>query len=210
MNRHRRFRIRRNPAVGASIVAGVGVALLVGPLADSRAQSDNRVAHPNGESALSAPALASSNQSPVQSTTETAKIARDVNSDSTVSPQAVLCHFETHGDWVHISGTLPRAASAHGWWNNIDCKATKADVTVQLQIEMDGKWKNVGEPGKATVLPGGGGGKRATARVNCVNQDQNMWRSWVDVDLVGVIDDTYKYYPDPKPLACTPSASDLR
>lgn len=46
---------------------------------------------------------------------------------------AGFCSLQQAGDYAHISNTAPRAASAHGWWYNTDCKATHAVVTVQLQ-----------------------------------------------------------------------------
>jgi len=59
-------------------------------------------------------------------------------------PGPPVCIFETEGDRVHISDTPPDAASGHGWWNNFNCPATFADVTVQLQIFLQGSWFDVG------------------------------------------------------------------
>ena len=106
------------------------------------------------------------------------------------SADAAVCTANTNGDYVHRSST-GFAASGHGWWTNVNCNTTLADVTVQLQqYYSDGVWRNVGSPGKARVASGGGAGNRATGRVDCVNSSRSGWRSIVDVDLVGLIDDT--------------------
>lgn len=55
-------------------------------------------------------------------------------------------HFLTYGDYIHISSTPPRAASAHGWWLRIDNEAALALVRVQLQIKRAGLWLDVGPP----------------------------------------------------------------
>ena len=114
---------------------------------------------------------------------------------------AALCSFRTDGDRVHISGT---EASGHGWWINVNCRpGTKAVVTVQLQELKDGDWKNVGTVGKATVLSGGGRGKRATGRAACVGTAEMRWRSVVDVNLVGALDDPFKFTTGEVPLPCS-------
>jgi hypothetical protein len=98
-----------------------------------------------------------------------------------------FCNFTQHGDYVHISSTAPATASAHGWWENMDCKATKAVVTVELQIKKNGKWATVAT-GSKTVGPGGGSSNRAVGRALCANRTPYWWRSVIDVDLVGTAD----------------------
>ncbi|HEU4792362.1 MAG TPA: hypothetical protein VFS96_01770 [Nitrolancea sp.] len=109
------------------------------------------------------------------------------------------CYFETWGDNVHVSSF---EASGHGWWENGNCPATLAVVTVQLQeYYSDGAWRNIGSLGQATVYSGGGG-NRATGRVDCFDGTTTSWRSVVDVDLVGIPDDPGKYITPYKDIAC--------
>ncbi|NOK71597.1 MAG: hypothetical protein GFH25_541324n40 [Chloroflexi bacterium AL-N10] len=116
-------------------------------------------------------------------------------------PDAV-CVFSTQGDYVHISSTPPRSASGHGWWINGNCQATHAVVTVQLQQNINGRWRNVGSAGRATVRSGGGAGNRATGRVTCTSSTLTQWRSVIDVDLVGMIDDPRKLTTPTRSLSC--------
>lgn len=117
-------------------------------------------------------------------------------------PEAV-CVFYTNGDYVHVSSTAPAAASGHGWWTNGNCNATLAVVTVQLQqYYSDGRWRNVGSAGRATVRSGGGAGNRATGRVNCTNREVTGWRSVIDVDLVGLADDPGKLTTSSRNITC--------
>ncbi|MET8764197.1 hypothetical protein [Lentzea sp. NPDC004782] len=119
-----------------------------------------------------------------------------------VGPDAV-CVFYTNGDYVHVSSTPPASASGHGWWTNGNCNATLAVVTVQLQqYYSDGKWRNIGSAGKATVRSGGGAGNRATGRVTCSNREVTGWRSVIDVDLVGLADDPSKLTTATRNITC--------
>ena len=124
----------------------------------------------------------------------------------TVDPDADaagLCSLEQAGDYAHISSTAPRAASAYGLWYNVDCKASHAVVTVQLQKKgFLGTWFDVGTEGVATVRPGGGAGNRATSRYACSGSSEHSFRSWVDVDVVGVADLPNKLYTPERTLAC--------
>ena len=52
-------------------------------------------------------------------------------------PDGWFCTFSMHGDNVHKSSG---DASGHGWWENDDCNATQAVVTVQLQQYINGSW----------------------------------------------------------------------
>lgn len=115
---------------------------------------------------------------------------------------ALVCNFQQAGDYVHISSTPPRSASAHGWWYNTDCKATRATVTIQLQIRHWWGWGNAGSAGSAEVKQGGGSSSRVTARATCANRDSNSWRSVVDVDLAGVADAPNTLTTPARTLAC--------
>lgn len=110
--------------------------------------------------------------------------------------------YSTRGDNVHISRTPPTAASGHGWWDLHSDGPTHADVTVQLQINRGGSWVNVGAPGTKRVLPGGGSGNRATARVECASLSSNEWRSEIDVDVVGYADTPDRETTPPQTLDC--------
>lgn len=114
------------------------------------------------------------------------------SADLGVQEAAGPCGFITDGDAVHVSSSAFEA-SGHGFWRNINCKATKAVVTVQLQqFYSDGKWRNKGTVGKKTVKSGGGAGKRATGRAACNSKTLTGWRSVIDVDLVGQPDSPEK------------------
>jgi hypothetical protein len=81
-----------------------------------------------------------------------------------------VCFYNVRGDNVHISNSAYEA-SGHGWWVNINCPATLAVVTVQLQeYYSDGSWRNKGTLGRSTVRSGGGSGNRATGRAVCNNR----------------------------------------
>lgn len=60
------------------------------------------------------------------------------------------------------------------------------------QYYSDGSWRNAGTVGRATVRSGGGSGYRATGRAACYSNSQTGWRSLVDVNVVGIIDDPGK------------------
>lgn len=53
-------------------------------------------------------------------------------------------------------------------------------MTIQLQINRNGSWANVGSPGGERVEPGGSSANRANARVVCVNTVTHQWRSVID------------------------------
>jgi|GEM_PF-3860032 len=129
-----------------------------------------------------------------------------VSLDNTGSPEngltpSALCIFYTRGDYVHVSSTAFEA-SGHGWWINGDCSATWAVVTVTLQeYYSDGSWRDKGT-GQATVRSGGGSGNRATGRAGCNDATVTGWRSVVDVDLVGLIDDPGKLITSAQNISC--------
>ncbi|MFI6822466.1 hypothetical protein ACIBJE_16155 [Micromonospora sp. NPDC050187] len=122
--------------------------------------------------------------------------------DRTAPGSAALCTFQTGGDYVHVSSSAFEA-SGHGWWVNGNCNATTAVVTVQLQqYYSDGSWRNVGTKGSATVRSGGGAGNRATGRAVCSSSATTSWRSVVDVDLVGLLDDPTSLTTPSRSIAC--------
>jgi hypothetical protein len=114
-----------------------------------------------------------------------------------------VCNFQQAGDYAHISGSLPLAVSAHGWWRNVDCRATHAVVTVQVQKQnVLGIWVDVGTRGVATVRSGGGSVNRTVSRYICRSSTVHTFRSWIDVNLVGVEDAPNKLYTPKRKLAC--------
>lgn len=148
-------------------------------------------------------------QEPVPAPAPTSELAPAGGVASTVSSasanasvEAVLCNFLTQGDYVHVSSSAFEA-SGHGWWTNINCNATYADVTVQLQeYYSDGSWRNKGTVGRARVRSGGGAGNRATGRAACESSAVTGWRSVIDVDLVGLPDDPGKLTTSGQNIAC--------
>jgi hypothetical protein len=124
------------------------------------------------------------------------------DTSSPANAEALFCNFYTNGDYVHISSTAFEA-SGHGWWTNVDCNTSYADVTVQLQeYYSDGSWRNKGIVGRARVRSGGGAGNRATGRAGCESGAVTGWRSVVDVDLVGLADDPGKLYTPGQNIGC--------
>ena len=76
-------------------------------------------------------------------------------------------------------------------------------MTVQLQINRGGSWQNVGVAKPERLKPGtGGSANRANARVECINRLEHLWRSIVDVDLIGYADSAEKVVTPAKPLMC--------
>lgn len=114
-------------------------------------------------------------------------------------PDWVFCNFWTRGDYVHVS---LGDASGHGWWENVDCNATQAVVTVQLQQYINGSWVDAGSPGSKTVYSGGGSANRAVGRARCNSSAYTAWRSEVDVDVIGTPDDPSKLYTPTRYLYC--------
>lgn len=122
--------------------------------------------------------------------------------DGADASTSAVCTFYTRGDYVHISSSAFEA-SGHGWWVNVDCNTTSAIVTVQLQqYYSDGSWRNVGTVGSATVSSGGGAGNRATGRAACSSSSLTGWRSVIDVNLVGILDDPGKLTTPSQNISC--------
>lgn len=122
--------------------------------------------------------------------------------DTDVQSKSVVCSFFTRGDNVHVSSSAFEA-SGHGWWINGNCNSTSAVVTVQLQqYYSDGSWRNTGTVGRATVRSGGGSGNRATGRAACYSSSATGWRSVIDVNVVGILDDPRKLTTPSQNILC--------
>lgn len=117
-------------------------------------------------------------------------------------PGPVVSFGMTGGDYVHISSTPPRSASAHGWWTYPTKTELVADVAVQLQIKRGGTWVDVGRAGVERVRPGGGSANRSNARVACLSTTDAEGRSVVDVDVVGRWDNPGKLVTPARLLSC--------
>lgn len=151
---------------------------------------------------------------------EAVEIASEVTEASGVGPDlrwgqptakidsaAAPATFITDGDYAHVSKSDPATASAHGWWIKVTTKATRAVVRIWLQVKVGSKWKTVGSDRK-TLKSGGGSGRRATARMRCAAGPivkRPVYRSVIDVDLVGVRDDPRRAVTDSRALRCLPS-----
>lgn len=136
-------------------------------------------------------------------TMPSARINRRATPSATNSAAAAICVFSMFGDYVHVSSSAPPQASGHGWWVNGNCRATLADVTVQLQqYYSDGRWRNSGTVGRARVRSGGGAGNRATGRAGCNSRSVTGWRSVVDVDVVGIVDSPNKLTTSGRNISC--------
>lgn len=70
------------------------------------------------------------------------------------------------------------------------------------QYFSDGSWRNAGTATTSRVSSGGGSGKRTTDRADCTNSSTTTWRSVVDVDLVGLVDDTSVLVTPAQNVAC--------
>ena len=119
------------------------------------------------------------------------------------------CTYRQAIDNPHISSTAPRAASVHGYWLKVrgTCPST-ANVDTYLQAywcDQSGcRWIVVAS-NSGNVGPGGGSGRRVTARRTCSSSSRTVgWRGFVDVDLNGVSDPPGYTYSSPVNLACVP------
>ncbi|MCC9707276.1 hypothetical protein E4N62_19535 [Streptomyces sp. MNU76] len=135
------------------------------------------------------------------STQETAN-TYSLETEATGAAAAGVGAFVTGGDNVHFSHTVAGAVNAHGWWKRISGPATKAKVTVDIQVKSGTGWRTL-NTGTKTVYSGGGSAKRASAAWKCTNLIQrNSFRSVVDVDLVGYPDDSNKKITATQTLYC--------
>lgn len=119
------------------------------------------------------------------------------------------CTYRQAIDNPHISSTAPRATSVHGYWQRISgtCPST-ANVDTYLQAywcdRFGCRWIVVASR-SGDVRPGGGSGRRVTARRTCSSSSRTVgWRGFVDVDLNGVSDPPGYTYSPPVNLACVP------
>lgn len=100
-------------------------------------------------------------------------------------------------------------ASSHGWWNQyyITNCPEYANVDTYLQAwwcDIWGcRWETVAS-NTGDIRQGGGSGKRVTARRNCSGTSLVGYRSYVDVDLIGVSDPPGYTYSEPQNLNCYP------
>lgn len=133
---------------------------------------------------------------------DAAESAHTYSHETTRTAAAGVGAFQTGGDNVHFSHTVPGAVNAHGWWKRISGPATKAKVTVDIQVKSGTGWRTL-NTGTKTVYSGGGSAKRASAAWKCTNLIQrNSFRSVVDVDLVGYPDDSNKKITATQTLYC--------
>lgn len=120
------------------------------------------------------------------------------------------CYYRQAVDTPHISSTsISRAAQSHGWWVNAGGACpSKSNVDVYLQaVYCSGGtcgWRTV-DVRSGDVYAGGGKGKRVTAHKGCSGTATVGFRSYVDVDLIGMNDPAGFTYSTPVDLACYPS-----
>ncbi|ASU82568.1 hypothetical protein CDO52_07025 [Nocardiopsis gilva YIM 90087] len=153
--------------------------------------------------ATATPASAEAAHAPAEALESSGEVVvRDTTGGGDDEPAgSIICRFDTRGDRVHISSTA-NEASGHGWWVNGDCDTTQAVVMVQLQQYTGGSWNDVGRVGQETVRSGGGSANRATGRAACNSSATTTWRSVVDADLVGIVDDPFTRTTEPRQIPC--------
>lgn len=112
------------------------------------------------------------------------------------------CSPLARGDYVHISSTLPTAASGHGWWLDNGCNEPRGTVCITLQEFKSGSWHNEAGPNCASLTPGSS--HKVGARRNCSSTTYKYWRSHVTVSTSGGLgfgsDSTYT---TEQPIGCT-------
>jgi hypothetical protein len=148
-----------------ALTAGAISALLVAPqhpaaAAPTPLHSHTAVPAPrHSRSAVPAPVPMLGAESPSKETTSATILRRG---------KLTSCSPIARSDNVHISTTPPATASDHGWWDQGNCTATRAQVSIVLQEHFsDGSWRDRGQGGQGTFRPRGGSGHRATARALC-------------------------------------------
>lgn len=116
--------------------------------------------------------------------------------EGSVTPTAVSevisaggCNYQQANDNPHESSG---DASVHGWWLDVGGSCpSEANVDVYLQgywcDPFGCSWITV-DSGSGDYAPGGGRGKRATARHACAGSDEVGYRGLTDVDLPGISD----------------------
>ncbi len=145
-------------------------------------------------SAISAAAFISPAQASTPHTASSASYAvdlsdhRDQKSITTYGLFPEPFRFNSRTDRPHISTSEgPRAASVHGWWDQVSGPAKTATVRIELWAKgpHDQFFRKVGTETKNSIPSGGGRGNRATARAECKNNDNTVFRGDVDVDIDG-------------------------
>lgn len=110
------------------------------------------------------------------------------------------CAFLTDGDKVHRTDGR---ASAHGYWYNVNCASgTLANVTNWIAVKRQGSYYVMAQGYKANVQPGGGRGRRSTAKYTCKSSKLRYWINLIDVDLVGQADSNEVAQTDPRIASC--------
>lgn len=118
------------------------------------------------------------------------------------------CIYDTRVDNPHTSSG---DVSVHGWWavaEDSTCPSNAKVTTVLQGVWCDfwvgACWWEQAKSNKGEIRPGGGGGKRVTARVECETTKETGFRGVADVDLPGR-DPSNKAYSPPMDLPCRPS-----
>lgn len=143
-------------------------------------------------------------------------VVHEIAPDAEGAPRAAAADiglFVTDGDRVHYSTWTtgaPAAMSGHGWWLKGTTKATKAKVTIWLEVKSGSGWHVVGQ-GAKTVYPGGGSARRATARMVCAAGPvapgtKFTYRTRIDVDLIGYADSAEQAVTEPASYPCLPTS----
>ncbi len=118
------------------------------------------------------------------------------------------CTYDTRVDNPHISAGQ---VSVHGWWKVVglfsECPS-RATVTTVLEAVMCDSWTGACwwsevKRSQGSIRPGGGAGKRVTARVDCSSTDLVGFRGVADVDLPGN-DPPNKAYSEGVNRSCYP------
>ena len=122
------------------------------------------------------------------------------------------CEHEGRADHPHKS---QGQASVHGFWvvlddDEEDCP-DKADVWVELwaygcgEISGECGYVKITRSPTKRIAPGGGRGKRATARHTCASVTAVTWIGRVDVDIPNEIDGSEKWWGPKNELSCSPT-----
>lgn len=117
----------------------------------------------------------------------------------------VACTFKQGADDVALVGGPGGMVSASGWWEEGNCPALPADVSVRLQAEHDGNWWDIVWSATATMAPG----DRAEANFRCPDAKATKWRSVVEVDLFERPDGSGELITPPQRLPCRPDVTAL-
>lgn len=117
-----------------------------------------------------------------------------------------VCTFVQRVDYAHISSTSSnRAVQSHENWGNVNCDYASAVVTTMVQKKnVLGLWVDVGSAGQKTLPPSThlGSANRVTAHYDCSSSATHTFRSWTDVDVIGIADLPNKQYSPGRELGC--------